>query len=90
MNPADMFVGLVAIGLGAIYVVVAAVNWEWYFQLRKARWLEARLGRTGVRCIYALLGVGLISLGLAITMGFSPNSSKSGRNFEFRTRQVQV
>ena len=70
----DLFVGGVAITLGLCMFLVAACNWEWFFSLRKAQWLEKRWGRGGVRCLYAVIGLGLIGLGVAISMGYAPNA----------------
>jgi len=74
-----MFVGAVAAGLGVWAVYSAWFNTEWAYQLKKARWLEERFGRVGVRFIFALLGLALIALGAAIAMGFAPNKSQSMR-----------
>jgi len=52
--------------LGVVLLAAAAFNWPWCYRLTKIRWIEAVCGRLGVRLILALLGVGLIVLGLAI------------------------
>jgi hypothetical protein len=70
---ADMLVGVVAMALGGFLTAVAAFNWDWYFQLPKARWLESWCGRRGVRILFGLVGVALIVLGCAIAMGFGLN-----------------
>ncbi len=69
----EVFVGIVAVALGSVVVAAAVSNWEWYFSLRSAQFLQRRLGRTGTRAFYALLGTGLIALGIAIAQGFGPN-----------------
>lgn len=75
MNIGDVFVGGVAIVLGMIVLVGGGGNFSWWFELRKARWLESRLGRQAARVLFALFGIMLILLGLAIACGFSPNTS---------------
>ena len=62
----DHFVGGVSAVLGVVLLAAAALNWPWCYRLTKIRWIEAVCGRIGVRLILALLGVGLIVLGLAI------------------------
>ncbi len=71
----DICVGLISTSLGLFSLVSAVSNWEWFFQLRKMRWLEDRLGRTRARVTAGLLGCGLIVLGIAIALGFAPNKS---------------
>jgi len=66
MTVEQVFVGSVAILLGALAVVAAIHNHDWYFRLRKACWIEKRWGRTAVRIVYALLGIALITLGTGI------------------------
>ncbi len=73
---ADMFVGVVAVALGLAILLSSATNWQNAYRLRKTRWLEARLGRSGARVVLAVLGVALIALGVAIAMGFAPNASR--------------
>ena len=40
----DLFVGTVAVVLGLFLVVCAVMNWEWYYSLRTARWLQTTAG----------------------------------------------
>jgi small neutral amino acid transporter SnatA (MarC family) len=69
----ELFVGSVSVALGLFFFFVAAANWEWYFALRSAQVVQRLLGRTGARLFYAVLGGGLIALGIAIALGFGPN-----------------
>ena len=75
MNIRDLFVGAVAITLGVIILVGGAGNFNWWYELRKARWIDARFGRRAARILFATIGLALISLGLAIACGFAPNIS---------------
>ena len=56
----DLLVGGISIVLGALALLAAIFNWDASFQLLKIRWLESRWGRSTVRVIYALLGIGLM------------------------------
>ena len=69
MTADQLFVGAVAFILGLLALTAAIHNRDWYFRLPKARWIENRWGRSTARIVYALLGVGLITLGLLIVLG---------------------
>jgi hypothetical protein len=91
----DLFVGSVAIVIGAFALVAAVLNWDWYYQLDKARWLESWCGRSGMRVFYGLLGIVLIMLGSAIAMGFSLNQESPGSQHsrpagKFRSRPAEL
>jgi len=75
MLDADMFVGSVAIVFGALVASAAIFNWEWYYQLKKVRWIESLSGRTLARVFFMLLGFGLIVLGGVIAIGLLSNES---------------
>ena len=66
----DLFVGIVGVSLGLFLIGCAVTNWNWYYSLRTAGWLQRAFGRTGARVTHALLGAGLIALGVAIAMGY--------------------
>jgi small neutral amino acid transporter SnatA (MarC family) len=66
----DAFVGTVAVALGLFLLTCAVTNWPWYYSFRSAQWLRRWLGRRGARVFHALLGLGLIALGIAIARGF--------------------
>jgi small neutral amino acid transporter SnatA (MarC family) len=72
MSPelSDLAVGTVTICLGIFLLGVAAVNWHWFYTLRSARLLQTCFGRLGARCVHAALGLALVALGVAITMGY--------------------
>jgi hypothetical protein len=69
-NYEDVLVGLVAAGLGTATLLAGVLNWEWTFQYRPVRWIEAAYGRGPARIFYALLGLTMIGLGLAIFQGW--------------------
>ncbi len=75
MTHEQLFVGGTAIALGVLSVTAGASNLDVFFQMTKIRWIETCGGRTLARATYAMIGVTLIGLGIAIAMGFAPNSS---------------
>ena len=91
----DMLVGFLTIVLGSVVVLAAIFNWQWYYDLRKARWVESMCGRQGARIVFAVLGVALIVLGGAIAVGYSltgnsrPNDHQDSRQRQ-RTMQTTV
>lgn len=54
--------------LGLLALIAAIHNRDCYFRLPKARWIQDRWGRGTARVVYALLGIGLITLGIVIVM----------------------
>ena len=71
MELRDLFVGGVAIALGVGLVFVAAIGSDAPFRLPKMKWLESQIGRAGSRGFLAVLGAGLIVLGILIARGVS-------------------
>lgn len=71
MELRDLFVGGLAIAMGIGLVVVAAIGSDAPFRLPKLKWLESQIGRPGSRAFLAVLGVGLIVLGVLIARGVS-------------------
>jgi small neutral amino acid transporter SnatA (MarC family) len=71
----EVFVGCVSSGIGLTALAAAIWNWEASFQMRAARLIEHRWGRLAARIAYAVLGVLLVCLGVAIGLGFGPNKS---------------
>lgn len=77
MVEADILVGAVAIAIGSVVMLAAVFNWQWYYDLQKARWVESFFGRKGARLVFALLGLSLIVLGSAIAIGILRRSALS-------------
>ena len=65
-----LFVGGVSIVMGALLLGTGAADAGWLFRLRKARWLERKVGHLLARVFIALCGVALIVLGGVIASGF--------------------
>ena len=65
MNP----LGLVFAAIGLFAICAAGLDWEWFMNHRKARFLVGVLGRAGARVFYAILGIGLVVLGVLVAAG---------------------
>jgi hypothetical protein len=72
MNYEAIFVGAISVLLGLIGVIAAVANRDVCYQLEKIRKLEQRAGRSSARAVYAVVGVVLICLGIAIGLGVRP------------------
>lgn len=73
MKPEDLFVGGLAILLGIAGIAAALVNSDASFRIAKAQWIERWGGRGAARAVYAVVGLLLVVLGIAIAAGFGPN-----------------
>ena len=69
MNPE----GLVLAAIGIFSVCGAALDWEFFMNHRKARFMVAILGRAGARAFYGLLGSGLVVCGALMSLGLFPD-----------------
>ena len=65
MNP----IGILIVIAGLFSVAGGAMDWEWFMNHRKARFLCTILSRTGARIFYVVLGLGIAVLGVLVTMG---------------------
>jgi hypothetical protein len=65
MNPE----GLVLAAIGIFAICGAALNWSFFMNNRKARFIVAILGHAGARAFYVLLGGGLVTCGLMMALG---------------------
>ena len=66
----DVVVGFVAAGLGLLLIASAASGEAWLLRYAKPRMLAAAFGKPSARVLLALLGVGLIALGIAVALGW--------------------
>jgi hypothetical protein len=90
MNPEHLFVGGVSIVLGMTAVVVSIGNWDACYRFTKIRWVESWGGRWAARWTYALIGIALIALGIAIALGFGPNATRGRQTMHIFTRAIRV
>ncbi len=72
MTSSDVLVGSVAIGVGIFILSTSVFNWDWYYELRKAKWIESVCGRQRARVLFALLGLFLVTLGTLMAGGLLP------------------
>lgn len=73
--------------LGVFVASAAIFNWNHFYQLKKAQWVESWWGRRGARYFFALVGLSLIVLGSAIAIGKMPSRSRSENHYDWRRRQ---
>jgi len=57
-------VTIIAILLGVFSIVASILNWDFYFEHRKARSFVKLFGRNGARVFYVLLGIFIIVIGV--------------------------
>ena len=61
--PPVMF-GLVLVAVGLFCIAVAGFDWDFVMQGRKVRSMVALIGRGPTRVVYAVIGVGMVALGV--------------------------
>jgi len=66
MNPVGFFV----IFAGLFSTAGGILNWEWFMNNRKARFISKILTRKGARIFYVVLGIAMVIFGILLTMGF--------------------
>jgi hypothetical protein len=70
MQRLDILVGVVSVVFGLFLVAGAALDAPWLMDLAKP-WLLARsIGKPSARLLLAMLGIGLVALGIAIARGW--------------------
>lgn len=65
MDPSEYFILFLFIALGLFSLIAALFNIDWYFKTSGAMTFVGWFGRRGARVFYALLGLGLITCGIA-------------------------
>ena len=65
MNP----FGLLIVAGGLFSMAGGVLDWDWFMNHRKARFMCAILTRNGARIFYVLLGLGLAIFGGLLTAG---------------------
>jgi small neutral amino acid transporter SnatA (MarC family) len=71
MNRQDLLMAAVALLLALLALMAAAGSREQYYRLPKVRWIDERWGRKAARVWYAIMGLLLAALGVAILSGWS-------------------
>ena len=70
MQLPDLFVGGASMLVGLFLAGGAALDAPWLMALAKSRLLAEAIGKTAARVLIALVGLGLIVLGIAIASGW--------------------
>jgi hypothetical protein len=73
MQPLDLLVGGVAIAFGLALLAGTILDGPWLMSLAKPRLLADAIGRPAARVLLAIVGVGLIVLGVAVARGWRVN-----------------
>ncbi|HEX2621738.1 MAG TPA: immunity 17 family protein [Phototrophicaceae bacterium] len=55
-------------GIGLLSIVVAAMDWDWLMDSRRAQRLVSLIGRGGARILYIVFGCLLVALANVITL----------------------
>ncbi|HTU24586.1 MAG TPA: immunity 17 family protein [Pirellulales bacterium] len=63
------YMGLFFIAAGIFSCAAVALDWDWFMNARKARWIVNMAGRTGARIFYGVLGGVLVVLGALELIG---------------------
>ena len=71
MNRQDIFMAVLALSLALLAFMAAVQNRDQYYRLPKVRWVDERWGRKSARVVYAIAGMVLAALGVAILCGWS-------------------
>jgi small neutral amino acid transporter SnatA (MarC family) len=71
MNRQDILMAAIALVLALLAFKAALGNRDHYYRLPKVRWIDERWGRRAARVWYAVMGLLLTALGVAILSGWS-------------------
>jgi small neutral amino acid transporter SnatA (MarC family) len=64
----EKFVPFLLIAAGLFSLVCAVMNWDWFMNHRKAKFMVNLIGRTGARIFYGLLGVFICGMGAVLAV----------------------
>lgn len=73
MQRLDLLVGAVSVLFGLFLIAGAVLDGPWLMSLAKPRLLADALGKPAARVLLAVIGVGLIVLGIAVARGWRVN-----------------
>ncbi len=72
----EPYIPYLIIAAGLFSLAGAVFDWDWFINSRKARLWVRLFGRGGARIFYALLGLGIAGLGVALATGLLENTPK--------------
>jgi len=61
--------GLIFIAVGVFTIVAVALNWDWFLDHGKARWISSIAGRWGARIAYGAIGLIFVAFGVLYMVG---------------------
>jgi small neutral amino acid transporter SnatA (MarC family) len=64
METSEYLVLAIFILSGSVSLAASICNFDWFFQSRNSSTFVNRLGRTGARLFYGLIGIALIAAGV--------------------------
>ena len=67
MHP--VVIGLIFTFVGLFSLAGGVLDWNWFMNHYRSRFMTHVLGRSGARIFYSVLGIALVVLGLMIAMG---------------------
>lgn len=62
--------GWVLVAAGAFAMFCSAMNFDWFFNSRKAKMFVKIFGRTGARIFYVILGTAITTIGVLLELGY--------------------
>jgi hypothetical protein len=65
MNP----IGLLVVAAGLFGIIAAVMDWDWFMNHPKARFMCSLCGRNGARVFYIVLGTALVVGGVLMAAG---------------------
>ena len=64
----ERFLPFLIIACGLFSLVCAVMNWDWFMNHRKAKFMISLLGKTGARIFYSILGLFICSAGVVLAV----------------------
>ena len=64
----ERFLPFLIIACGLFSLVCAVMNWDWFMNHRKAKFMISLLGRTGARIFYSVLGLFICGAGVVLAV----------------------
>ncbi len=70
----ERFLPFLIIACGLFSLVCAVMNWNWFMNHRKAKFMISVIGRTGARIFYGVLGLFICTVGVVLAIKGLPVS----------------
>ena len=64
----ERFLPFLIIACGLFSLVCPIMNWDWFMNHRKARFMISLIGRTGARIFYSALGLFICAVGVVLAV----------------------